>query len=311
MVPSRSRIAVVGAGISGVACARVLHAAGHGVTVLDRGHVPGGRMASRTLEGRRVDLGASYLTVSDERFRSVVDGWVDRGLAHPWTSSFEGERGGGVLRYGAAAGLRSLVEDLARGLPITHRTHVEQVGPGPVVDGTAYDTVVLAMPDPQARALLAPGLMPQARALLSRAYEPALALAAGWPERSWDLAGKFVNDHPVLSWVADDGSRRGDGAAVLVAHSTAAFALPHLPEPALAGPALIADLRALLDLPEPSWSRVQRWTYAKPVGTRTAPYGIAGPIAACGDGWGASKVEGAWLSGLLLGQALVSGPGSA
>ena len=58
----RLPVVVVGAGISGVACARRLAAAGIPVELRERSHVPGGRMASRTLAGRRVDLGASYLT---------------------------------------------------------------------------------------------------------------------------------------------------------------------------------------------------------------------------------------------------------
>lgn len=81
-------VVVVGAGLAGVACARELRAAGIGVRVLDRGHVPGGRMASRRLWERRVDLGASYLTVSDAGFRAVVDDWATRGLAREWTDTF-------------------------------------------------------------------------------------------------------------------------------------------------------------------------------------------------------------------------------
>ena len=54
---------VVGAGISGVACAREVAAAGHAVVVLDRGRVVGGRMARWTRDGRAVDVGAAYFTV--------------------------------------------------------------------------------------------------------------------------------------------------------------------------------------------------------------------------------------------------------
>ncbi len=302
-------VAVVGAGIAGVACAQALTAAGHVVVVLDRGRVPGGRMASRTLHDRRVDLGASYFTVSDDGFRAVVDDWAARGLARPWTDTFaalgpDGRQDKtGPVRWGAPGGLRSLVTDLAAGLDVRQQTEVARVGPGPVVDGARYDAVVLAMPDPQALRLLDPDSAP-ARLVADRDWEPALALAAGWDARSWDLEGAFVADDPVLSWVADDGARRGDGAPVLVAHSTPAFAAPRLAEPAAAGPELLAALRSLLDLPVPAWTYVQRWTFAKPVGTRDEPYGLVDGIGLCGDGWGASKVQAAWLSGLALGRAL-------
>ena len=306
------RVAVVGAGISGVACARVLTEAGHDVVVLDRGRVPGGRMASRRLEGRYVDLGASYLTARDPAFVAVVDGWLARGIARPWTDTFQvaspaglGEHKPGPVRYAAPAGLRSLVTELTAGLDVRQEVEVTAVGPGPSIDLAPYDAVVLAMPDPQALRLLDPSLAAERAAIDGRAWEPALALAAGWPTRDWEFDGLFVNDSAVLDWVADDGARRGDGAPVLVAHSSPAFAASRLMDPPAAGPELVAALRGLLGLGEPTWSRVQRWTFAKPVGTREQSHwlGAAG-IGLCGDGWGAAKIEAAWLSGTALGQAL-------
>ncbi len=304
------RAAVVGAGVSGIACARALVAGGHQVQVLDRGRLPGGRLASRRLQGRPVDLGASYFTVGDVSFRTVVDDWCSRGLARPWTDTFAsvGPGGGyedkpGPMRWGAPGGLRSLVEDLAAGLDIEQAREVTGIGPGPVVDGEPYDAVVLAMPDPQALRLLA-AADPAVALLRDRAWEPSLALAAGFAERAWPFAGAFVHDDDVLSWVADDGSRRGDGAPVLVAHSTPGFAAARLAQPEQAGPAMVAALRGLLGLPEPAWTYVQRWTYAKPVGTREALYGLVGAVGLCGDGWGRSKVEAAWASGDALGRAL-------
>ena len=305
------RAAVVGAGIAGTACARALVAGGWAVTVLDRGRAVGGRMSSRRLAGRPVDLGASYLTASDPAFQAVVDDWVRRGLARPWTDTFHtagpeglGEVKTGPVRYGAAGGLRSLVEDLAGGLDVVVR-EVGHVGPGPVVDGQAYDAVVLAVPDPQALRLLDPSLSAARAAVEGRAWEPVLALAAGFPGRSWPFDGCFVHDSP-LSWVADDGRRRGDEAPVLVAHSTPAAAAAHLDDPAAATPVLTAALRELFDLPEPVWTHLQRWSYAKPVGSRDEPYGLHDGVGLCGDGWGASKVQAAWLSGDALGRALAS-----
>lgn len=305
-------VAVVGAGIAGAACARALHAAGVDVTILDRGRVPGGRLASRRFDGRPVDLGASYLTARDERFAAVVDDWCARGLAHPWTDAFHvatpaglGERKSGPLRYGTRGGLRSLVVDLLTPLTVTQSVQVTSVGPGPVVDGRAYDAVVLAMPDPQALPLLVD--LPDERAQLAdRIWEPVLALAARFPSRSWDLDGCFVEGSDVLGWIADDGQRRGDGAPVLVAHSTSALAAGHLTDPTAAGPALLDALQSMLGIgAAPEWSFVQRWTYARPLDAREIPYwsGDSG-VSLCGDGWGSPRVETAWLSGHLLGKAL-------
>lgn len=309
-------VVVVGAGLSGVACARELAAAGIAVRLVDRGRRVGGRMSSRRLDGRYVDLGASYFTVDAEAatgFGAVVADWERRGLATPWTDTFvslesgqEPETKQGPVRWGAPGGLRSLVEDLAAGsdLDVELGTHLEELPPAA--------TVVLAMPDPQAVRLLPDDAAHAAvRRRLDRAFEPVLALMARWETRAWDLDGAFVNAHDVLAWVADDGARRGDGAPVLVAHSTPDFARPHLDDPQAAAPEMTAALRDLLGLDVPVETYLHRWSVARPTGERDEPFLLEDVgdrlVGACGDGWGpTSKVETAWASGHALGRALVS-----
>jgi renalase len=308
-------VPVVGAGIAGLACARALAAAGLPVRVLDRGRSPGGRMASRTMHGRPVDIGASYLTaVPGSAFATVVEEWVGRGLARPWTDTFavagpDGleQRKTGPLRYAAPGGPRGLVEDLAVGLDVESGRTVTAVGPGPVVDGEAAPAAVLAVPDPQAHRLLDPHGAP-ARLAAGTAWQPVLAVVLGWSRREWpaDLHGAFVHGSTVLDWVADDGDRRGDGAPVLVAHTTAGLAARHLTEPEGAVPAVVAAVREALGIPAaPEWTSVMRWSHARPADPREEPFGLADGIGLCGDGWSApAKVAGAWTSGTALGEDL-------
>jgi len=137
---------------------------------------------------------------------------------------------------------------------------------------------------------------------------------ARFAERTWAFDGVFVNGDDDLAWVADDGRRRGDDAPVLVAHTTPERAARHLEDPEGAGPLLVAALRRVLGLPEPESHLVKRWSLARPVGAREEPYLLAGPddadaglLGVCGDGWGPTpKVEGAYLSGHRLGQALAA-----
>jgi hypothetical protein len=164
------------------------------------------------------------------------------------------------------------------------------------------------MPDPQARRLLAPGTA--GRLLDDRPWEPSLAVVLGWPERRWpaDLHGAFVHDDPAVTWVADDGDRRGDGAPVLVAHTTAELAAAHLEDPdAAAGPVAAAVGRALGIGGPPAWTTVHRWTFARPAEARSEPFALADGIGLCGDGWSApSRVQAAWTSGTALGRALLA-----
>jgi predicted NAD/FAD-dependent oxidoreductase len=268
------------------------------------------------LHGRRVDMGASYLTARDPAFQAVVDDWVARGLAHPWTDRFSVAGADGwttthspLLRYGTPRGMRTLVEDLAAPLDVRTGVDATLVIPGPCVDGLRWDAVVLALPDEQALDLLDDALGEERAAVARPAWEPVLSLAAGFDSRAWDLDGVFVQpDHPVggtLAWVADDGRRRGDGAAVLVAHSTAAAAAPLLDDPQAGLPLMVEALRTLLDLPVPRWTHLQRWSLARPTEPREQPFhlGDAG-VGICGDGWGSPRFETAWVSGTALGQEL-------
>ncbi|MFD6608450.1 NAD(P)/FAD-dependent oxidoreductase [Micromonospora chalcea] len=312
----RAGVVVVGAGIAGVACATELARAGIPVRLRERARVTGGRMASKRFDGRPADLGAAYFTVDDPDFADVVDRWRAAGLAREWTDTLVayGPRGreqvSGPMRWAAPRGLRSLVEQLAGDLPVTHNRLVMSVEPGPRVDGAEAEAVVLAMPGPQAALLLDPALAEATRAVAAQRWSSALSGVLHFPARRWaDFRGAFVNDHPVLSLVCDDGDRRGDGAPVLVAHTTAGFAAGHLLQPTGAREAVEQAVRDLLGLPEPALStHVHRWTYATPAARADgATFHLDDDgIGLAGDAFGRPRVQTAWRSGRDLGRALAA-----
>ncbi|MBW4033381.1 MAG: NAD(P)-binding protein [Acidobacteria bacterium] len=327
---SARTVLVVGAGISGLACAGALLAAGIPTRIVERGRVAGGRMASRRLEGRPVDLGAAFFTAAPGTpFESVVQGWLDRGLARPWTETFAVADPGvaltaktGPVRYAAPNGLRALAAELGEGMGIQFEHGVVSVSPGSAsgtptggeassgatADGEEFAAVVLAMPDPQARRLVAADSTLAATLDDGSGWAPTIAVVLGWDDASWsrELHGVFVNGSPALTFVADDGDRRGDGAPVLVAHSTAELAREHLDDPDASIAPITEAVRTLLHLDDaPSWSYAHRWTFARTVAGHPDPFLLDGAIGVCGDGWGGtSSVGGAWRSGDALGREL-------
>jgi hypothetical protein len=314
-------LTVVGAGISGIACAAAAAARGVPVRIVDRGRGIGGRMASRTLrdtgtswDGRVVDIGASYFTARDDGFVSVVDRLIARDIVRPWTDAFhvagpEGVIGvrTGPMRYCAPHGLRSVVEAMRddAGVSVTSQVDVAEVSvhDGVRVDGEPTEAVALCMPGPQAHRICA--AVPPSSLL----WEPVIAVTMVFDEHWWhQLDGAFVNDHPTITWIADDGSRRGDDAPVLVAHMASVASAMHLDDPMTAIPGVVAATQRVLWFTElPTFVDAHRWTYAKPASAHAEPFWLHPdlPIGVSGDEWAAGpRVESAWLSGTALGVAM-------
>lgn len=304
---------VIGGGISGGACAHAMVAAGATVTVKDRGRRLGGRMASRTLrdsgtvfDGRPVDIGASYFTAREPGFVAEVERWVAAGVVRPWTDTFHvaGPSGiegvtAGPLRFAAPRGLRSVVEAMVPAEADVHLgDEVTEVPDGP-------DAVALCMPAPQARRI-SPDIPDT-----PITWEPVIAVTCVFDRRTWiDTDGVFVNDDPVLTWIADDGRRRGDNAPVLVAHVHPVLSAGHLADPAAVLPAAVGAVRRVLGIADhPAWVDAHRWTFAKPLAAHPDPCWVSadGRLGVAGDAWAdGPRVEAAWLSGQALGAALAS-----
>ena len=78
-------IAVIGAGMAGVVCARTLVQAGHRVSLFEKSRGFGGRMATRHTEFGDFDHGAQYFTVRDPRFVTLLK--TVPALARPWSAN--------------------------------------------------------------------------------------------------------------------------------------------------------------------------------------------------------------------------------
>ena len=101
-------VAIVGAGLAGLSCAKSLAAYGVRVTLFDKGRRPGGRLATRRVEvaGQvfSFDHGAQYLTARGPGFAAVLDA----ANAAVWP---DGERRVGMPRMSAVS--RALADGLS------------------------------------------------------------------------------------------------------------------------------------------------------------------------------------------------------
>ena len=303
-------ILIAGAGITGIACARTLRERGVDFTVINRGRKIGGRMASKAVrdsgtafEGRVFDVGASYFTVSDPGFQTVVNEMKERGVVFEWTDTFHVADSSGIvgvkigpMRYRAPLGIRSVVEYLAEGIDVTE---------GEVSETDLTNrTVALCMPTPQAAKIY-----PAAMELNPVTWEPIIAVSLLFDSQHWaHFDGVFINGDYELIWIANDGARRGDNAPALVAHVHPVLSSHHLTDPASVIPFAISAVQRILGFgADPIWASAHRWTYAKPVeGTTTdQPHFHLDRISLAGDAFASRpRVEAGWISGSALGNAL-------
>ncbi len=242
-------VAVVGAGIAGVACARTLAQAGHRVTVFDKSNGAGGRMSTRRTEFGSFDHGAQYFTVRDARFQTALN--TVPGMVRPWSANtvrILDELGrvvasalppkeahwvatpgmNALVRHWAQplldAGqlqLQTLVTRIARDKLDAARWQLETEGDGtssPVHGG--FDAVVLAIPAAQARALLLSSQV--AKSLLTELgtveVAPCWTLMLAFPQAAQPTLPHLGpqwnaarSTHHRIAWLARESSKPGRG----------------------------------------------------------------------------------------------------
>ncbi len=117
---------IVGAGMSGLVCARALKRAGQRVFVVDKGRGVGGRMATRRVGEAVYDHGAQFFTVRTVKFRELVDEMIREGIVREWFRS-DGRGTEGHPRYCGTGGMTGIAKYLARECDYSLSTRIERI----------------------------------------------------------------------------------------------------------------------------------------------------------------------------------------
>ena len=226
-----TRVAVIGAGISGLAAARTLADHNAEVEVFDKGRGPGGRASTRFRDAMSFDHGGQYFTARDPRFTRAVGAWIDQGIVAPWNPALATIERPGVVepkpsretRFVGVPGMNAiathLMDTLGDRATAHPRTRIDAIAHDEdgwrltLEDGSVsgpFGALVLAMPPSQAAQLL-----PAQHAfgtLTGRvSMQPCMATMAAFDAPlPIEPDGIFVNtDASTLSWAARDSSKPG------------------------------------------------------------------------------------------------------
>ncbi|SIS77153.1 hypothetical protein SAMN05421759_103145 [Roseivivax lentus] len=309
------RIAVIGAGMAGLSCARSLADRGLSVVVFDKGRGIGGRMATRRAEpGFQFDHGAQYLRARGEAFATLLSEAEAAGAVARWPLP------GRDAAYVGLPGMTGLPKYLGRGIEIRQGVQVDRVVP--VGDGwklvwnggdAPFDRVVITAPAPQIAALLPEGHA-FAEVLTGVEMAPCLTLMAGLPQGAEMPFTHRRAPEEDISWIACDQTKPGrPGAVCLVAQAGLDWSLRHLEldRDEIAAAMLPAVSAALgRDLArDAAYVSAHRWRYAFVAVPLGAPFlaDNAQGLFAGGDWCLGAKAEDAWTSGRAVAEAVLRG----
>jgi renalase len=306
------KVAIVGAGITGLACAARLSEGGLRPVLFDKGKRPGGRLSTLRLDAGSWDFGAQYLEAGEGPFAEQVRGWQQAGVLAPWPSGPAGSLVG-------VPAMASLVEAACAGRDVRFGAQVQRIdyrgrrwslAGGWLAEGP-FDAVILALPAEQAAPLLALHDLQLAREAAASRSQPcwSLMLAFAAP-----LAGvpDFLRSKGPIAFAARNSSKPGRPAGECwVIQADAAWSKRHLEwEPASVAAALgqaFAAAAGLAALPEPTFAKAHRWRFGMAPASHTAP--LWNPelrLGACGDWCGGRHISGAWQAGTDLAEKVLS-----
>jgi renalase len=329
------KIAVIGAGIAGIACSRTLAQAGHLVHVFEKSAGLSGRMSTRRTPFGSFDHGAQYFTVRDPRFLKAlsiapqqVAIWKQgrekntamvaqpgmSALVNAWAYPLMHDQGGKHT-----VDLDALVQAIEPDVVQKKKWQIRTQGPNDThhVDG-GFDAVILAVPSVQAHALLAAsGMNAIAQPIAKVEVAPCWTMMLAFPQAADHMkapigpnwSAKRV-DHARIGWLARESSKPGrELTERWTVQAQAEWSQEHLED----DPETVKGklLRAFTEITgikaEPTYAEVHRWRYSqtiKPLG-KSFIWNDKKHIGVCGDWCIGHRVEDAFISGLELALAVL------
>lgn len=321
-----TRLAIIGAGISGLTLAHKLQDK-FNVTLFEKANRPGGRVTSKVIGGVDFDYGAQFFTAKTSAFKSFVDDMQAAGVVGIWNGHFiefdhtdicsERDWDEKYPHYVGTPNMSAIGNWLAEPLTIHYQTTVTELKKTANgwqllqddIELGEYDWVVLTMPPPQVRQLLATEHTFQttlSQITMQACFALRVALKS---EQDLGFNAALIRNHDI-SWISKNSSKpKRSKVPSIVVHATNAWADAHLNEKLqhVENHMLncLADITQIT-MDDIAHSDVKRWVYANAPKQTGNPFLVdkKDQIAVCGDGLIKGRIESAYVSANKLAQFL-------
>ncbi len=239
-----TRVAIIGAGMAGLAAAHTLKDKAD-IVLCDKSWRAGGRATTRCNDFD-FDHGAQYFTIKTAAVRTFLEPWFEAGLIQAWNAWHARISNNEIqqverwdeehARYVSVPGMTQLGQSLNESFATQFETRITsfqrrgsqwQLWSDETPMGE-FDWVILAIPAPQAEKLI-PAVFCHRKAIASVEMRPCYTLMLGfesWTDLGFDAATVHDSD---ISWMAVNHSKPGrSNNPALVVHSTDDWAEQHL-----------------------------------------------------------------------------------
>lgn len=333
-------VAILGAGISGLAAAHVFQDAGFAVTLFEQSGEVGGRAATRQQAGFIYDHGAQYIkegsaatmALITERFHVPDQINIQKPV---WIFDNSGRIQEGDPRQNAEqrlsyrSGLIALSKRMAEGLTIKLETHIlrlqEQSNGWLLSDEQnqsypGFDFLLCTLPAIQAQMLFSASQLTNnlqqaiTDSLQQSHYHPLISVMLGYRQRPLPrpyYALVNTDKKHAISWLAWEHEKSLDrvppGAGLLISQMAPLYSQQHMHDN---DDAIITDVArqvaALIeeDLPDPIFTDIKCWTYALPATPIDAHKlnSATAPhrLAFCGDSFTGGRIHLALEHGIMV-----------
>lgn len=319
------KVAVVGAGVAGLAAARKLTEAGIETVVLEKGGKPGGRCVTIERDGFVFDVGPTSIAPRGMSLEPVLLDKRLEGLEHVVKPVYTHQAGkivpgdpikNTIVRYCFRQGIAQLGTILSDGVDIRFDTLVESIeqdGDAYKVNGESFDAAVIAIPLVKGLAMVQELGFPLPE---TSYYRPCLSVALGLKnaiETPYHALIGVDNSHPI-AWLSIESQkvegRAPVGCSAIVAQFGPSYSRwnEESPEEKVLNDAMIDVCRLLkTDDLELVCSHVKFWRYSQPERTvqqSTVNRG-GGRVVFAGDGVIGGRIEQAYESGIVAADLLV------